>query len=488
MKNHLKVFFWFFVAMSTWNALTTWWIWNSTSVGSIVALGLNSLFMATVWQLFYATKKSQGATIGYAALPMYWIGFEYLHLNWQISWPWLTLGNAFSVRTEWIQWYEYTGVLGGSLWVLAVNILLFQVTKNLLSRSLLVKVRRANTVLLSFSSLLVIGVPIDISYHLYDHRIDRGESVNVAIVQPNVDPYNEKFNTSDETQLIHFLQLSSTVVDSTTDFVIGPETCIPGGLWEEEITTHPYITKSRQFLSAYPKLHLITGLTTFHRFGKSERRSLTARKFKDGEDYYDVYNSAMYLDGIGDLQIYHKSRLVPGVEKMPYPKVFGFLEDLAIDLGGTSGSLGIQDQRTNFITRSGLSVAPAICYESIYGEFMSGYIKNGAKFIAVITNDGWWGNTPGYRQHMNYARLLAIEFRKSIARSANTGVSCFINQRGDVSQQTKWWEEDAIKGTIMCNDKITFYARFGDYIGFVAAFLSISFIVFVMLKRVLRIG
>mgnify|MGYP003345221007 FL=1 len=160
MKNHLKVFFWFFVAMSTWNALTTWWIWNSTSVGSIVALGLNSLFMATVWQLFYATKKSQGATIGYAALPMYWIGFEYLHLNWQISWPWLTLGNAFSVRTEWIQWYEYTGVLGGSLWVLAVNILLFQVTKNLVSRSLLVKVRRANTVLLSFTSLLVIGVPI----------------------------------------------------------------------------------------------------------------------------------------------------------------------------------------------------------------------------------------------------------------------------------------------------------------------------------------
>lgn len=485
-RNHLAVFGWFFLAMATWNSLTTWWIWNSTREGSIVALALNSVFMAAVWQLFYITKRDHGPVIGYLSLPMYWIGFEYLHLNWEISWPWLTLGNAFSVRTPWIQWFEYTGVLGGSLWVLAVNILLFQVLKNVFSRTLLAKVRRANTVLLSFTTLLVIGVPIDISYHLYDHRKDTGEPIQVAVVQPNADPYNEKFNSGDEQQLNRFLRLASTVIDSSTDFVLGPETCIPGGLWEEEIREHLFIQKIRKFLAAYPEVNMITGITSFHKFGPNEKLSLTARKFKDSENHYDVYNSALYLSSDGPPQIYHKSRLVPGVEKMPYPKVFGFLEDLALELGGTSGSLGIQTERNNFITSKGIAVAPAICYESIYGDFMSGYMRNGAQFIAVITNDGWWGNTPGYRQHMNYSRLLAISFRKSVARSANTGISCFINQRGDIMKETKWWEEDAISETIYRNNKVTFYARYGDFIGFVAAFISISFFVFMLLKRVLR--
>ncbi|MFM7725577.1 MAG: apolipoprotein N-acyltransferase, partial [Flavobacteriales bacterium] len=73
--------------MAVWNGLTTWWIWNSTAEGSIVALALNSLFMAIVWQLFYITKRDHGSAIGYLSLPLYWIGFEYLHLNWEISWP-----------------------------------------------------------------------------------------------------------------------------------------------------------------------------------------------------------------------------------------------------------------------------------------------------------------------------------------------------------------------------------------------------------------
>src|SRR5207247_2436074 len=111
----------------------------------------------------------------------------------------------------------------------------------------------------------------------------------------------------------------------------------------------------------------------------------------------------------------------------------------SIDLGGTSGSLGMQKERTVFKTQSTINnpqsaifIAPAICYESIYGDFLSAYIRNGAEFIAVITNDGWWGDTPGYIQHENYARLAAIEFRRDIARSANTGISCFINQKGDI--------------------------------------------------------
>jgi apolipoprotein N-acyltransferase len=166
---------------------------------------------------------------------------------------------------------------------------------------------------------------------------------------------------------------------------------------------------------------------------------------------------------------------VPGVEIMPYHTVFGFLEKFSIDLGGTSGSLGTQPDRSVF-TSGQTKIAPSICYESIYGDFMSGYIRNGAQLIFVITNDGWWGNTPGYRQHKNYGRLLAIEFRKSVARSANTGISCFINQRGDIIRETGWWEKDAIKQTVYKNDIRTFYANHGDYLGVIASCFSMLFV------------
>ena len=93
--------------------------------------------------------------------------------------------------------------------------------------------------------------------------------------------------------------------------------------------------------------------------------------------------------------------------------------------------------------------------------------------IFIITNDGWWGNTPGYKQHASFASLRAIENRKSVARSANTGISCFINQRGDITQATKWWVPTAINGIINKNNETTFYTQNGDLIGQTFAIASL---------------
>jgi len=117
-----------------------------------------------------------------------------------------------------------------------------------------------------------------------------------------------------------------------------------------------------------------------------------------------------------------------------------------------------------------------ICYESAYGEFTNKFVKKGANVIFVITNDGWWGDTPGHKQHLYFSPLRAIETRRSVARSANTGISCFIDQRGNIYQATKYWEPDVIKQDINLNSEITFYTRMGDYIGRISAFLSVIFI------------
>jgi apolipoprotein N-acyltransferase len=163
------------------------------------------------------------------------------------------------------------------------------------------------------------------------------------------------------------------------------------------------------------------------------------------------------------------------VEKMPWPAVFKYIEKFAIDLGGISGSLGMQDEREAFFTANKkYASAPIVCYESVYGEYVGEYVKKGANFLAIITNDGWWGDTPGYKQHLKYGALRAIETRRSIVRSANTGITAIINQRGEIVQKTNWWMEDAIKSTINVNDKITIYTRFGDYLGVLAIFTSMA--------------
>ena len=484
-KNGFKVFGYFYLALFVWNALTTWWIYFSSDVGCYVAIGLNSFFMAIVWYLFYRVKKNQGPVPGYFSLIFFWIGFEYLHLNWEITWPWLTLGNVFSTHPEWVQWYEYTGALGGSLWVLLINLLVFQLAKNFWYRDLLLRLRKINIMLLSGLIFVLLAGPSIYSLYIYYHHTDKGTPTEVAIVQPNIDPYNEKFNGSTADQLTTILRLSSTVIDSSTQFLLAPETAIPEGIWEDRIETSKPVQSIRTYLSNYPNLNLIVGLTSFKAYNDSTERSITARKLSGSPMYYDVYNSAMMISDALPVQIYHKSKLVPGVEKMPYPKIFGFLEKYALELGGTSGSLGTQDYRNSFKAIDGTKVAPAICYESIYGDFMSGYIRDSSQFIAVITNDGWWRDTPGYRQHMNYARLLGIEFRKNVARSANTGISCFINQRGDVMSKSEWWQEDAMKATIYRNDIVTFYARHGDYIGFICAFMSCTFLLYFGFKRII---
>lgn len=134
------------------------------------------------------------------------------------------------------------------------------------------------------------------------------------------------------------------------------------------------------------------------------------------------FNTALALDAEGVRGIHHKSRLVIGVEKMPLPWLFDWLSFLIIDLGGTTGQLGVDTQRTVFAA-DGVRVAPAICYESVYGAYVGEFVRGGAQLLLVITNDGWWRDTAIHRQHFSFARLRAIEHRRAVARSANTGIS-----------------------------------------------------------------
>jgi apolipoprotein N-acyltransferase len=224
-------------------------------------------------------------------------------------------------------------------------------------------------------------------------------------------------------------------------------------------------------------------MTSIKYYKKDEPLGPAARHSKYNENkIYEIHNCAIQLSDTGDIPIYYKSKLVPGPEIFPYKKLLPFLKPIIDKMGGTAAGLATQKNREAF--QSGKhKIAPVICYESIYGDYMRGYFDDGAQAIFIMTNDGWWDNTLGYIQHCYIGALRAIEFRKSIARSANSGISCTIDQMGRIHYPTKYGVEASLTSSILFNDFVSFYQRFGDMIAYLAILSTILIIVFSFLPK-----
>ena len=476
-KSSKSVYWYSYIAFFVWNLFSTWWIYYASGFGVVMAVVFNSFFMAYIFYLYHKIKTSFGLTKGLISLVVLWTAFEYLHLNWDLSYPWLTLGNAFSNSTSLIQWYEYTGALGGSLWVLVVCSVIYAGLSKMIHDGADLK---SQIVRMGALALLIIA-PIILSIQLIPNKTN-DDTINVVVVQPNIDPYTEKFGgMSARDQIERFTELADTQINDETDFVVGPETFIPYNLWLKTLTEDGGYKHLESYIkSKKSQPVLIAGMNGITEYGEGDTASITARTLKNGL-VVDYFNSALQIEIGQNPQYYHKSKLVLGVEKMPFPALFKPLQDVIFDLGGTTGSLGTQDTRTVFSNQSNKAiVAPVVCWESVYGEFVGDYINKGANIIFIVTNDGWWEDTPGYKQHLSYARLRAIETRRHIVRCANTGISCFIDPAGDITQPTNWWEPACIKSTVGLNDELTFYTKHGDFIGRILSFVAVLFILYLI--------
>jgi apolipoprotein N-acyltransferase len=469
VKSRRRFFAFTYLAMFVWNVATTWWIWNASPPGAVSAFLANSLLMCLPWLGYKIAKNRLGETVGYISLVAFWMCFEYIHLqDWGLSWPWLTLGNVFATHPEWVQWYEYTGTSGGSLWIWIVNILLFLHVKTNFIRN----ERKTYSYLLL--AVLVLVFPITLSILTGTHKTFGKSNPNIVIVQPNIDPYEKISTGTFDAQLQQLISLSEQQIDTGTTLVVWPETALymDRGLEETEMNrTNYFLNPLWAFLQRHPKITLFTGVESYRSY--DSKKTSTARPMGSSGYYYDAFNGSALMDSSGAFAFYHKSMLVPGVETLPW--FLKFIDSWFAKFGGTTAGYARQKERTVLHTKDSYIIAPSICYESIYGEFMSKYIRNGANLICIITNDGWWKNTPGHKQHMNYARLRAIETRTWIARSANTGISCFIDPYGAVIDPQPYDTDASIKRAVPAEHKETFYVKYGDLAskGMVIAALSI---------------
>ena len=496
------VFLYALVAFLVWNILTTWWIWNSTPAAAL-AWGANALLMATVFWLYHiTTRRLPLYSARGGVLIVYWLAFEYIHHIWDIAWPWLTLGNVFATQPAWVQWYEYTGTSGGSLWVLAVNMLFLAWCKAVMAGA-----SKRDKNVRAIAVCLAILVPVGGSMWRYTHYKSEGRRVETVVVQPNIDPYGEQYDIPPVEAVKRMLFLGEYALGPQTRFLVTPESMIQEYVWEHKLAYSPSVAAIHRFLTDYPDLSVVAGISTYSRLSPEDSATRGVRKrpdvFGNGTLYYLAHNTVMVIDtatavaavsaaampmpvSVG-FPLRHKSKLTPAVEIMPLVDKIGFLEKWAIDLGGIVGTLGTDAEPKVFRSVTAgdtVTYADIICYESIFGDYVTGFCRRGAELLFISTNDGWWGNTPGHRQHAEYARLRAIENRREIARSANTGISGFISQRGDMLQRTAYWEPAVIKHDIKTNRKLTFYSRYGDILG--RMFLPISLLL-LLAGLVLRI-
>lgn len=476
-----KVFIHAGLVFLLYNVGTTWWVYFASPTGALMAFIVNSLLMALVFYFFHLAKKHIGKKEGFIALLIYWIAFEHFHYNWESSWPWLTLGNVFSIRISWIQWFSFTGVLGGSLWVLIVNLFIFRIVTNVFLKKETWRIQTPLVYLLG----LIVTIPIIISLVMFFRYEEKIDPIEVVAVQPNIDPYNDKFNTGVFPQLDKIFTLAESKITDKTRLIVAPETAISQS-FDEAAVEDPYdyayaikgLLDARQ--KSLNKTTICIGAST-HRFFK-HKNSSASFELADGQGFIEHYNTSVLVDAVNGLEYVHKSKLVPGVEKIPFSGTFSFLEDLSLDLGGTTGTLGTENEPQVLQTKD-FKFAPVVCYESAFGEFVSQQCRKGAQFICIITNDGWWRDTPGYKQHSSFASLRAIENRRSVVRSANTGVSCFVDQTGKIFQETPWWEEAVIRREINLNSELTFYSKYGDFLGRSFGFVALLLFLFTYVKR-----
>lgn len=463
-RGGVSFFFYALLTFLTWNILSTWWIGYVSFTGMLIIATINSFLMAVVWWIAHIIRRTYRTT--YFSLIIYWLTFEYLHFIWSMKWPWLTLGNGFAGAVKYIQWYEYTGVLGGSLWILLVNVLIYSVIKCLKEKLY------QQSIKMTAILCILIALPVSWSLYRYNTYAESKNRIQVAVLQPNIDPYNDKFSgMTSKDQTLRLVSLAQHIVNDSTQYVLAPETALET-VWENDSLRNSSSLQMFDTLFArHPRLTVIAGAITQRKVIEGEPFSYAARRSDHG-DLYEVYNSALYINHSPEVQIGHKSILVSGVEKIPFQEYFSFLGKFIVDAGGTSGSLSAATQPTVFKGDHGVGIGSVICFESAFGGFVANSVRDGANILFVITNDGWWKESAGLIQHFNYSRLRAVETRRSIARSANTGLSGFINEKGDVIKITDCNTATAICGSVTLNDYQTFYVRHGDYLGWISAVLA----------------
>ncbi len=412
---------------------------------------------------------------------------DYLNNLSQFSFPWILLGNSFTYQLHKIQIVEIVGVFGLSLWAAGLSAVIYYYYRKLYSSDFCIRSPKTITAIIVI--LFIYFVPdlytfLFVNKTLQENIGDR--KVNIGIVQPNVDPW-VKWGGKQDNLVSDYLNEIRDIKkkDSSIELIMFPETAIPF-----YILNSSYNEKYMRFANLVDSLNtpLLIGAPYYETYKNKSDAPLDARKYDTaGDILYDAYNSALFIlphVSKDSIPIYKKMKLVIGAERIPYQEKLLWLSNLVS--WGTGISAWQVGKDTLVFHNKDYKFNSAICYESVYPAFFANYVDKGAQFCSIITNDGWWWKFFGTVQHQQYAILRAIENRRWIARSANTGISCFIDPYGNVFDKTPIYENAEIIKTIGLRTDKTFYTTHADLIPIICIYISLGLLGFVIVTRILK--
>lgn len=477
-----QLFLYSYTSFFIWNLLCCYWLILTalsapdlteaiiSALAGLAAVVLNPLVMTIpilVWGFLRKFITNQLLSL-WLLLP-FWLTFEYLHFRWDLTWPWLTLGNAFAPFPYYVQYYEFTGVLGGSALIWISNLLIVQFMvffDTYSSRKIFIRA----TILLTLWL-----IPFISNFWILDENRDVFKSngyLNVRVIQPNIDPYQKFQVLTPEQQIARLCSLTTLHSLSDIDLVVWPETAIPEGILRDQFATIPLLAPVRKIIEENPHISLATGLVEYHIFRPKGTPPASARPYSN-DLFFELYNSVAIMNGQGDEFTYQKAKLVPLIERMPFLESLNFLKKFHIDLGGNFGNCGYPDSLFCLKTFTGVPVAFWICYESVFGDHTRKFAQKGAQLACIITNDGWWKQSSGYIQHRYHSTLRSIEIRRCIARSANTGTSLFTDNQGNITQMSQYDTPAVLDNKLLLYQAQTVYTQIGDWIGVLASGITL---------------
>jgi apolipoprotein N-acyltransferase len=480
-----------YLAYFIFNAVALYWVGGFTHgqdaylmIAGAALIVVHPLLFLVPTIVYLFVKKYLGRGAALFSLPCVWVGFEWLHSLGELGFPWLTIGNSQAYALSRIQFILFTGVYGVSFWILALNVLIYFAYLKLVRSEWKLFSRQA--LIAGLALIILVALP-----EIHGRQVlsssgseTNARSIRVGVVQPNSDPW-KKWETNSEDQLQGYLELTRALVPEKPQLVIWPETAI-----SSRILLGTHLTLFHRLKENLDSLGLavLTGYpeTVFYHAANAPPDS---RLVPGTKTYYNDFNAMMLMQpGSDSIQKYSKMKLVPFAERVPYADKLSFLVDAVQWNVGISG-WGIGKDTTVFLLRGGRQSARfsgMVCYESIYPDLVSAFVRKGAQFLVVITNDSWWGNTSGAYQHLHYASLRAIENHRSIARCANGGISCFIDPYGRISEARGLYTQSTLVGDVQLAEVQTFYSRYGDVFAKACTVIGLLTILWVFVVKLRR--
>jgi len=463
-------------AFVIWNIITTYWLIMATVAGGIAAILANAAVMTLPVMLQYYAQKQLNRWWWTALLQSaFWVSYEYLHHHWDLAWPWLALGNAWSNVPELVQYISVTGYLGISFWIVLVASLSYQWWKT--------NHKRAGYTAVAAALVMPLISLIQLSTTDTVNNLKNRKTSDVVVVQPNFDSYHPYGGYRTPKEAVDVLRyLSDSVRTKDTDLIVWPENAIHPSLHSKTLGENADRTKFRlRNLAAKWDITLLGGATYFEYYSSGNPPRLPRGT---NSNPHLVFNSAVGFYPDSTFHVYRKYNLVPIVERIPFVHFLNRIDIFNWVNWSDIQGYGKGKKPDQFLT-NGTKTPALICYDSVFPGWVRAFVNDGAGFITIITNDGWWGNTSGHTQHFAYARLRALEFRRWVVRSANNGISGIIAPNGTIRVKTSYWTQTAFSHKVPVLNQQTLYARFGDWLPvslLIGSVIGIIYIIFFRLK------